>query len=433
MTRDFQDVEDFLELLIIEEDTYSEAQINNLKSILKKCYHHRQEEKQLEKHLDFFLLRQYINNKINMMFIMKRNDPSYYFFPFAGDFPNCIESIKNYWENDLVAGKRSVHFPRKFDVVIDCLYDSIHFYNMYNIYTKADINKINTSLVRSLNEKKEMQEKTFRENIRCELNDAIQTAKESVTGIAESVGKRIAAQTVKEEITHEVENKAQKIVKNEIVNTLGIFAGIIIAVVAAFIYSSSVINNILTVDTYKLIFVSLTVGIVFIDIIFSMFYYVERIKTSCVDGELPKEESKEDKKTTDKTMADKEKSQKGFWHELCDSTLAFIKNHTCIFMLNVIFAIILVFFSIFYEPVDRDDSNDTLSNGIYCCVCASEKENGTINSIQTKCSCECHCKKTDNQNEEAISEDIVTEDISEDMTDCDTEDFTNFNNNITGE
>ena len=77
---------------------------------------------------------------------------------------------------------------------------------------------------------------------------------------------------------------AQKNVENELgkqqkeyIAILGIFAAVVLAFTGGIAFSTSVLNNINAVSVYRIITVSLVIGLVLINVLFGLFYYVDRL------------------------------------------------------------------------------------------------------------------------------------------------------------
>ncbi len=108
---------------------------------------------------------------------------------------------------------------------------------------------------------------------------------EDVAGVAEEKAK-IAVQGATEEsarkaVEIEIDKKMNDVTKNiseTSVTILGIFAGIVLTVVAGLFYSSSVLDNINAANFCRLISISALVGFVCYSLIALMFRYIERLK-----------------------------------------------------------------------------------------------------------------------------------------------------------
>ena len=62
--------------------------------------------------------------------------------------------------------------------------------------------------------------------------------------------------------------------KNQYISILGIFSSVVLSFTAGIAFSTSVLENIDKVSTYRLIFVSCIIGLVLLNIIFALFYYI---------------------------------------------------------------------------------------------------------------------------------------------------------------
>lgn len=58
---------------------------------------------------------------------------------------------------------------------------------------------------------------------------------------------------------------------------LGIFAGVVIAFISEIAFSTSVLNNISNVSVYRIIIVALVIGFVAVNVLFGLFYYIDRL------------------------------------------------------------------------------------------------------------------------------------------------------------
>ena len=65
--------------------------------------------------------------------------------------------------------------------------------------------------------------------------------------------------------------------QREYISILGIFVAVVLAFTGGIAFSTSVLNNINTVSVYRIILVSLIIGLVLINILFGLFYYVDRL------------------------------------------------------------------------------------------------------------------------------------------------------------
>lgn len=97
---------------------------------------------------------------------------------------------------------------------------------------------------------------------------------------------KIAQGSIEKEFkqTNEELQNAQKNVENELgkqqreyIAILGIFAAVVLAFTAGIAFSTSILENINTVSVYRIIIMALIIGIVLINILFGLFYYIDRL------------------------------------------------------------------------------------------------------------------------------------------------------------
>lgn len=97
---------------------------------------------------------------------------------------------------------------------------------------------------------------------------------------------KIAQGSIEKEFkqTNEELQNAQKNVENELgkqqreyIAILGIFAAVVLAFTAGIAFSTSILENINTVSVYRIIIMALIIGIVLINILFGLFYYIDKL------------------------------------------------------------------------------------------------------------------------------------------------------------
>ena len=74
----------------------------------------------------------------------------------------------------------------------------------------------------------------------------------------------------------EVESKLDNSQK-EYITILGIFAAVVLAFTGGIAFSTSVLNNIAQASVYRTIFISLVIGLVLINMLFGLFYYINSL------------------------------------------------------------------------------------------------------------------------------------------------------------
>lgn len=109
------------------------------------------------------------------------------------------------------------------------------------------------------------------------LNDIAQVAEDKAKIAVKSATKESARNAVNVAVDKKM-NEITKNVSETSVTILGIFASIVLTVVAGLIYSSSVLNNINSANFCRLISVSALIGFVCYSLLALMFRYIERIK-----------------------------------------------------------------------------------------------------------------------------------------------------------
>ncbi len=65
--------------------------------------------------------------------------------------------------------------------------------------------------------------------------------------------------------------------QREYIAILGIFAAVVLAFTGGMVYSTSVLENISNVSIYRIVLVSLVIGFVLLNILFALFYYIDKL------------------------------------------------------------------------------------------------------------------------------------------------------------
>lgn len=192
--------------------------------------------------------------------------------PFAFDNSHNFQDYRKKFIENYKQENNST-MPKAFDYAFDCIKDAsenFRFFESFFVSRKYEISiEIDQNLKNSVGEK-----------VNNELQNQIEAAIIKATTQAE-----LAAQTAKESaekaVKIAVNDKMADINKNvseTSVTILGIFAAIVLTVVAGLFYSSSVISNIVCADTFELISIGSLVGVVCVDLISSLFYFIGKIK-----------------------------------------------------------------------------------------------------------------------------------------------------------
>lgn len=82
-----------------------------------------------------------------------------------------------------------------------------------------------------------------------------------------------------DDVRKEIERIQQesKNMQKEYIAILGIFASVVLALTAAFAFSTSVFENMHQSSIYRIVIVASVIGLVFINLIYGLFYYIDRI------------------------------------------------------------------------------------------------------------------------------------------------------------
>lgn len=194
--------------------------------------------------------------------------------PFSFDNSNFFQE----YQNDFKQRYNEVHHqdpPDIFIYIFDYIKEVSTQYTFFEKFIEINDRK-NRELAEILiqDSKDELTEAAVQaaEEIRVEAKAAELYAKEAATR-----AKDAAKEQVKTEVNNKMADVTSKVSETS-VTILGIFAAIVLTVVADLFYSSSVISNINQADFSRLVCVASLVGVVCIDLIISLFYFIEKIK-----------------------------------------------------------------------------------------------------------------------------------------------------------
>lgn len=97
--------------------------------------------------------------------------------------------------------------------------------------------------------------------------------------------KDIANELKKQQSEYKVMADELKNQQREYIAILGIFAAIVLAFTGGIAFSTSVLENINTVSIYRIALIALVIGLILVNILFGLFYYINRL----VNGKTEKE------------------------------------------------------------------------------------------------------------------------------------------------
>lgn len=202
-------------------------------------------------------------------------------FAFAGDsrFYKYCNDFKLYFENH---SNFQNNYPVQFEYVFEYIQETIDFHTIHEKF-----------LIKLTNEIKEDAVKQATKDAVKEADEATNTAKIAVQK-AQNAAKEAAAKAVEcvgPEINKKIEdsiasqmNGITKHISETSVTILGIFAGIVLAIVAGLFYSSAVLESVNKADIFRLLAMASVVGFICFNLIALMFHYVDKIRTSGQKG-----------------------------------------------------------------------------------------------------------------------------------------------------
>ena len=169
-----------------------------------------------------------------------------------GDAPGNIETL-----GQNLAAIRRGYQPKNKDKDGNTINIQNSLRKLYD-HVSLDIARINYSDAAD----RKLEEKDTFVQIRGEIN----SLKESVSDANESINSSV----------DEAFNEIEKIQK-EYVAILGIFASIVLTFTGGIAFSTSVFENMHLVSVYRMIVATLLIGIIFTNVIYGMFYYINKI------------------------------------------------------------------------------------------------------------------------------------------------------------
>ena len=103
-----------------------------------------------------------------------------------------------------------------------------------------------------------------------------QESEQVLSGIRDGVAKAIDSQSqIQKELVEQKEEIGRQ--QREYISILGIFASIVLAFTTGIAFSTSVLENINAVSVYRMIIVVLIIGLVLVNTMYGLFYYIDRL------------------------------------------------------------------------------------------------------------------------------------------------------------
>lgn len=233
------------------------------------------------------------------------------------DFRNLLGSLAK-CENLYNDEEQQALYCRKFENLYSSKVDGVEFRHFYSdiFSTLTEIKKdqklgnieylgMNIDLIRRAYESKKSpdsvrQIKDIRDNLR-KLYDhiSLDIARLNLSEKTErNVSSEKAIQDIKAQVNSlytsistantEVDSVKKEIkgIQKEYITILGIFASIVLAFIGGIAFSTSVLQNIHNSSIYRIVFVSSLIGLVVINVLYSLFFYIDRIVNDNTDPKI---------------------------------------------------------------------------------------------------------------------------------------------------
>lgn len=214
--------------------------------------------------------------------------------PFSFDNSDNYKKYKEYFEKKYMEKYNNVDIPELFNFAFDYIQEISEHYRIFNAFSDAHDTETKETTYAKMTDLAKRMVDDVAEN---KVNDAVSKKVAKVVEDATREARINAEVAVKraEKASSEVKETAKNAVENAVnnkmaeitqqisvtsVTILGIFAGIVLAVVGGMFYSSSVMENLYHTNLDKLICIAALVGFIFFNLIVILFRYVERIRNS---------------------------------------------------------------------------------------------------------------------------------------------------------
>ena len=289
----------FCMLVLIDDDSYSSSDkqqlteyVSNLKDedlVELNKFDQNIAQEILEASIDVYIARHYESDGLNEPFCFDSGDN---YIQYREFFKECF--IK----------KHNIEPPKVFALLFDCIRQKSSEYRQFAKFYKVQLSFLQNTWIDIVQEKakdstinlandavKQAQEAKNQAEVAAQkaAESAFQKTQVYVTKAAtEAKNAADQASVAATQITNKVINERVGALESKLshkasetsVTILGIFAGIVLTVVAGLFYSSSVLDNIKGTDLNKLIIVASLVGLVCINVIAVMFNYIDKFRTS---------------------------------------------------------------------------------------------------------------------------------------------------------
>lgn len=215
--------------------------------------------------------------------------------PFEFDSGNNLIRYKEHFEKVYKKLNNQADIPKVFSKAFELIQEMSEHYRVFEQFyiirsRKADDTLLKRVEVMAENKAQQGAETGIKAGVAQAIEEVYEASKEAVEEAkinsviaaekADEASQR-AAHAAEIAVEFAVEQKMSDITKNiseTSVTILGIFAGIVLTVVAGLFYSSSVLDNINSANFCRLISISALIGFVCYSLIALMFRYIERLK-----------------------------------------------------------------------------------------------------------------------------------------------------------
>ncbi len=201
--------------------------------------------------------------------------------PFEFDNSTNYEEYRSYFETEYKRLNNNAHIPSALKYAFRHIKEMSEHYRVFEQFyviraqrALADIWEQVKDQVAS--QAKQQTQQTINESVEQAASAASQRASVQARRLAEQARDK-AEKAVDEAVEKHMLKVSAKVTETS-VTILGIFAGIVLTIVAGLFYSSSVIENATASNFYRLMSVSALVGFVCFNLIAIMFRYISKIK-----------------------------------------------------------------------------------------------------------------------------------------------------------
>ncbi len=267
----------FCEIILTDKDfidnSLADEYINSLDEHIAKLNSLKEPEKNHE-------IRAYLLNNI-MLYIRKYQENGLSVgVPFSFDSGTYYVEYRNYFTKKYQEKNKNADLPPIFDFAFDYIQEVSEHYRIFlGFYDTRSNDTIETALSKVRSFAQEVVNDSAKQAAKEAAKEATKNATELADKALTSANRaKLDAESAAENAVNSAMGKMTMKMSETSVTILGIFAGIVLTVVAGLFYSSSVLESVNTADFTKLISVSALIGLVCFNLVALMFRYIERIR-----------------------------------------------------------------------------------------------------------------------------------------------------------